>query len=550
MNMVFLYDRRFVQQNVLDSFADFILTTQPVTGCSILMRWGNMSGNDNDAGIVLNRQHPLINCLDKEKAFEILKLNRVRRPLFVNPKSDSRYPIIGKRFDPASGQQQHIQINNFHEAQASDFDFFVEHVNTVKKYNIYIFNLSIYFLTKKTAVRTHTHFTRIKPQWIYEEIPVDLDEDAQKAGLLAKRACHVLGLDFGEVHAGIDVYGRPLILDISPVPSLPEPAIPLFRRQVDNFAAKWKTTAAVFLHVLTPPKPEPVDSDFAQTTLFDIPDPDEDILTQSDSFPASSDGGESNVLLGADPEFMLRNTITGQITYPSEFFSKEGSLGYDDRSERRQGILFPLAEIRPAPDYCPIKLTENIRAIMFQALSLIPPHIEWLAGSLHFERYQIGGHIHFSNIEVNARLLRALDNYLGIPVMLVEDPATALRRRKQYGWLGSIRCKPHGGFEYRTPASWLVTPEITAGCLCLAKIVAEEYRKLPKDFLSDPNMQKAFYQSKKYYFYDLFNEIWQDIEKTSLFAGYARYLTPLTDLINRQSHWDETIDLRKSWGLL
>jgi hypothetical protein len=247
---------------------------------------------------------------------------------------------------------------------------------------------------------------------------------------------------------------------------------------------------------------------------------------------------------------MLRSSTTGELIYPSDFLAKEGNLGYDDRSERREGVFFPLAEVRPAPDLCPLKLTENIREILIRAATVLPPDAEWLAGSLHFEQYQIGGHIHFSNCEINSALLRSLDNYLALPIMLVEDPGNSIRRRKQYGWLGSIRSKTHGGFEYRTPGSWLLSPEYTKSCLCLAKIVSTDYQYLTKDYLVNPELQKAFYQSKKYYFYEIFNELWQDIRQTSLYHKYATYLSPLVDLIQNRSHWNENIDLRQSWGVL
>ncbi len=534
MNLVFLYDSRLVQAALLEAFRDSTLTPQPVTEGNILLRWGNLNGADEDAGIVLNRKQPLKNCLDKEKIFEILKLNKVRRPRLINPLPESLYPLIGKHYDPVTGLQEVELVTDFAEATKSKSDFFVECVNTVKKYNVYLFDLNIFFMTKKVAVKTSSGPAPIKPAWNYAEIPRDLDHDAQKVGLLAMRAAYVLGLDFCVVHAGIDVHDHSFILDVSPVPDMPRQAINLFREQVAEFQNRWALSNG-------PIGPDRAPSGLTQITLFK----DNDKTSEAVPVPR-----ESIILLGADPEFMLRDSVTGQITYPSDFLNKEGSLGYDERSEHREGMFFPLAEIRPAPDYCPLRLTEKIRDILKRAVALFPPQVEWLAGSLHFEQYQIGGHIHFSNLTINCRLLRALDNYLAIPIMLIEDPATAARRRKQYGWLGSVRCKPHGGFEYRTPGSWLVSPELTRSCLCLAKIVATEYPDLSRDYFIDPGLQKAFYQSKKYYFYDIFGDLWQDITKTNLYGKYAHYLVPMTKLINSHLHWDEAVDLRKSWGLL
>ncbi len=509
MRLAFLYDRHLTQPELLDAFSDCILTTGPVKGCSVLLRWGNPEGPDNICQVVLNRKQPLRNSLDKEKVFEILRLNRIRRPRFITPGPGSPYPLVGKWNNQTSGGVREALIQSFDKALTSGADFFVEYVNTIKKYNIYFFNLNSFWVTKKVAVKTNTPHNRVTPSWVYEQIPPDLDRDTVKACLLAQRAIYILGLDFGMVHAAIDIRGRPVILDIDPAPVLPSKSINLFSEKVKKFTA-------------------------------DIEKPD----TRPDSLL------ENTVLLGADPEFMLKDPETGTVVYPSDYLQKDGPLGYDERSENREGRLFPLAEVRPSPDYCPLRLTKKIRDILRQAAFMIPPDIQWLAGSLPFDSYQIGGHIHFSNIKVNCRLLRALDNYLAIPMMLIEDPEKSSRRRRQYGWLGSIRPKPHGGFEYRTPGSWLVSPEIARGCLCLAKIVATEFRSLTRDYFTDIELQKAFYQSKKYYFYDIFNEIWEDLRKTRLFSRYSAYLNPVVNLIKTGSHWDETSDIRKSWGLL
>lgn len=516
MSLVFLYDGRFFEPSLIDSFSDFFFTTQPTGGCSVLIRWGNISGSDDKAKLVLNRKNPLVSCLDKEKMFHILKLNRIRRPRLVVPKPDSQYPLIAKFTDPILGSQNEVLVTDWREAQKCEAGFFVECVNTVKKYNIYLFDMKVFLLTKKMAVKTNSQSVQNVPLWNYEEIPGDLDKDTQKVTALAQRAGYILGLDFCMVHAGIDVQGRPVILDISPVPVIPSQAIPRFGEHVKKYITQWYSHSQSEID-------NPADS-----------------LTNK----------EFQVMLGADPEFMLRSSTTGELIYPSDFLAKEGNLGYDDRSERREGVFFPLAEVRPAPDLCPLKLTENIREILIRAATVLPPDAEWLAGSLHFEQYQIGGHIHFSNCEINSALLRSLDNYLALPIMLVEDPGNSIRRRKQYGWLGSIRSKTHGGFEYRTPGSWLLSPEYTKSCLCLAKIVSTDYQYLTKDYLVNPELQKAFYQSKKYYFYEIFNELWQDIRQTSLYHKYATYLSPLVDLIQNRSHWNENIDLRQSWGVL
>lgn len=519
MKSVLLYEKQLTPKLLLDTFKDFITAAEPVADCDLLIRWGNVNGNDSHARTVLNRRIPLKNCLDKANLFETLRLNRIRRPRMVIPRPDSTYPLIGKLFDATKASGKEILVTDFSGVNDSGADFFVEYLNVVKKFNVYLFDCNVFLITKKVPVKTNTKGGTPAPSWEYEAIPGDLDQDTLKISLLAIRALHVLGLDFGMVHAGIDTLGRPVILDVTPVPSMNTKTMTLFYEQVRGFTDR-----------LNGQRHEPT-------------------LGSGEPGLHSGRNPKTAVLLGADPEFMLRDTKTGEIVYPSDYVTKEGSLGYDERSENREGRLFPLAEVRPEPTYCPIELTERIRDIFVKAMSIIPPHVEWLAGSVHFNRYQIGGHIHFSNIQLTSRLLRALDNYVGIPTMLIEDPVSAARRRKQYGWLGSIRCKPHGGFEYRTPASWLVTPELTTACLCLGKIVATEYLVLTRDYFTSIELQKAFYQGKKHLFYDIFNDLWSDVTRTSLYGTYLEYLLPLTELIQNRSYWNEDVDLRKTWRL-
>lgn len=520
MNFVFLYDNKITDQALFQTFNDFSPSVRPVESCDVLLRWGNPHGSDENSKIVINRKNPLKNSLDKEKAFEILKTNKIRRPRFVIPGPDSVYPVMAKYFHSNTANSPKDKIaHNFNEAITSGADFFVDYIDLIKKYNVYIYNMDVFHLTKKIAVKTNS--SNARTNWVYEQLPTDLNQDCQKICHLAQRALYVLGLDLGMVHAGIDVQGRAVVLDITPTPPLPSPVGQLLHKKIQTY--------------------------ITQTLISDIENTN-CVETPNDQPKANPERVE--VLLGADPEFMLRDSRTGKIVYPSDFLDRDGFLGYDERSEQRQGRQFPLAEVRPTPEKCPLKLTENITQILLMAASILPSHIEWLAGSLQFENYQIGGHIHFSNVRLNSSLLRALDNYLGIPIFLMEDSHTASRRRRQYGWIGSFRVKSHGGFEYRTPGSWLISPEITRSCLCLAKIVASEYHRLPRDYFTNPDLQKAFYQAKKLYFYDIFNELWEDIKKTSLYKMYAQYLTPLTELINKGSQWNENDDIRKAWGLL
>ncbi|MGE5389820.1 MAG: putative amidoligase domain-containing protein [Deltaproteobacteria bacterium] len=256
-----------------------------------------------------------------------------------------------------------------------------------------------------------------------------------------------------------------------------------------------------------------------------------------------------DIKLGADPEFMLANSKSGKMVSASQFFPREGQIGCDNiRVPNRQQR--PVAEVRPAPANSPIDLTSNIKKCLDQAARLAPyRNLKWVAGSQPFAGFSIGGHIHFSNIKLDGGLLRILDNYLGIISFLIENPNSAARRRRKYGFLGDYRLKNYGGFEYRTPGSWLVTREITAAMLCLAKIVGSRYYQMNKNYLNNPEAQEAFYQGNQSYFRELFPEIWSDIESLDLYQEYADILHVLPRMINSETIWDETQDIRKSWKI-
>lgn len=256
-----------------------------------------------------------------------------------------------------------------------------------------------------------------------------------------------------------------------------------------------------------------------------------------------------DVKLGADPEFMLANSKSGRMVSASQFFPRDGQIGCDNiRVPNRQQR--PVAEVRPTPSCCPMDLTSNIKKSLEQASRLAPyRNVKWVAGSQPFSGFSIGGHIHFSNIKLDAALLRALDNYVGITSFLLENPATAVRRRRKYGYLGDYRLKNHGGFEYRTPASWLVSQEITTAMLCLAKIVASRYYQLGKNYLNNPEAQNAFYKGDQAYFRAIFPEIWSDLQMIDLYNEYADALRVIPRMVAAESCWDESQDIRKSWKL-
>ncbi len=256
-----------------------------------------------------------------------------------------------------------------------------------------------------------------------------------------------------------------------------------------------------------------------------------------------------NIMLGADPEFMMVNTKSGRMIAASRFFPREGEVGCDNiRVSGRQQR--PVAEIRPQPSTCPYILHKNIRKALLKANKMAPyKNIKLLAGSQPLTGYSIGGHIHFSNVDLNHTFLRALDSYLGVLVFLIEDRDSAVKRRKRYGYLADVRKKDYGGFEYRTPGTWLVSEALTRAVLCLAKLIASDYIKLQRSIFTKPEAFQAFYEGDKDYFRPYFPLLWHDIQGASLYKLYQPDLELLREMIEQGWEWDEKIDIRKNWGI-
>lgn len=317
----------------------------------------------------------------------------------------------------------------------------------------------------------------------------------------ARRAMYILGLDLGLVIVAFTARRRFKVMSIDPSPHLGD-----------------KELTAIVKRIL-------------DWSSLDI------VVKQRD------------VKLGADPEFMMFNSRTGKIIAASNHFPREGVVGCDNirmpnRTQR------PIAELRPKPDYSPLVLTSNIKQALQIANQLAPfKNVRWAAGSQPGGGFSIGGHIHFSNTRLNAAMLRALDNYLGLPIFMIENQTTAVRRRKRYGRLGDYRIKDYGGFEYRTPGSWLISQSITLAILCLAKIVISRYPWLPANYLNNLPAQQAFYQGNQEYFLPVFEKLWKHIESLDMYETYKEHLTVLYEMIVNRTYWNENIDFRKAWML-
>jgi hypothetical protein len=254
------------------------------------------------------------------------------------------------------------------------------------------------------------------------------------------------------------------------------------------------------------------------------------------------------IVLGADPEFVIRSK-QGRLLLASQFFSMKGKVGCDAIwiGENRQDK--PLFELRPEPSSNPKVLAARI----YEGLLIVAKKVnhlsdKWLAGNMPIKGFPIGGHIHFSGIKPNFKLLRALDNYLTLPLMMAED-SRGVKRRPKYGYLGDYRMQPYGGFEYRTPPSWLVSPTLTKGVFALAKCIANNYQRLKYDPFRDPDLQEAYYQGDKDRIAPWIDLLWSELYSFADYQTYERELSSFFSYIRQGRRWNEYADFRKAWKI-
>lgn len=253
-------------------------------------------------------------------------------------------------------------------------------------------------------------------------------------------------------------------------------------------------------------------------------------------------------VLGTDVEFVLRHA-NGKYMMASKFLDKKGKVGYDAIWIRGHRNQHPLVELRPSPDEDPREVIQDLYRCMKKAVRKINhPQIEWLAGGRPLKGYPIGGHIHFSQVSLSARLIRALDNYLTLPLFLLESE-TSLSRRPKYGFIGDYREQFHGGFEYRTPPSWIVSPTIAKGVMMLAKLIAVHHWDFEWMPLNNYELQNAFYEGNRAAILPVVQELWHIVRRCSTYGDYEQELDQFYELIASGQRWNEYEDVRKAWRL-
>ncbi|MBW4840943.1 MAG: hypothetical protein KZY74_16245 [Paenibacillaceae bacterium] len=253
-------------------------------------------------------------------------------------------------------------------------------------------------------------------------------------------------------------------------------------------------------------------------------------------------------LIGMDPEFLLFDPAHGKVVPASRYLQFHGEAGCDVLRYRGQR-LFPLAELRPRPGKEPREVIIHLLHAFREAREAIEDReLIWQAGAMPQRGFPLGGHLHFSGVSLTPELLRTLDNYLALPLALLED-ARSKPRRPKYGFLGDFRLKEYGGFEYRTLPSFLVSPLVTKGVVALASLLIDNAERLGARPLEKEEIWTAFYAGRKKPLRAMLPRLLTDIQNVPDYSRYQGYVAPLLEAIQSGRTWDESADIRSAWKL-
>lgn len=198
--------------------------------------------------------------------------------------------------------------------------------------------------------------------------------------------------------------------------------------------------------------------------------------------------------IGADPEFFLKNKhrhisavgmIGGNKDYPLAL-PKEGFAILEDNVS---------VEFNIAPCHNHTEFIDAIQYVMKELQQRLPNFEFSTASSVVFDADQLndpqalefgcepdlnawtkqqnprptasnaqlrsaGGHVHVGTNEDPFEVIKAMDVYLGIPSLKIDNSPAAIARRQLYGKAGCCRIKPYGA-EYRTLSNfWIFSPKL------------------------------------------------------------------------------------------
>lgn len=267
-----------------------------------------------------------------------------------------------------------------------------------------------------------------------------------------------------------------------------------------------------------------------------------------------------HIVQGSDPEFSVSDSNNQCIPADRILDGENAPLGYDGRSDT--------GELRPIAGSVPQHLM-RLRSLISEFADRFPDY-HMLAGSRHF-RQPLGGHIHFSGTPVRQpeKIVKCLDVHLAIPLLMLENKISARERRQNhdYGHLGQYRAQKeiHGGFEYRTPSSWLVSMNVAKMTLEIAQLIAYDYQHLlnslgnafvnPQDDIIRRNYGRcekvSFFQynGKRTNLLKLSLQAVRKLKKLPNAYQVMNSILTLENALRLRTRWHQEIDCTTRWHL-
>ncbi|MCM3748981.1 hypothetical protein M3223_16620 [Paenibacillus pasadenensis] len=271
------------------------------------------------------------------------------------------------------------------------------------------------------------------------------------------------------------------------------------------------------------------------------------LLVKSEALRQS---GESPTVLriGADPEFLIVRA-NGRVFSAAGLGGLHSPVG-SDMLIRGRNLRQPVGELRPEPATSEEELLRSLRRLLALAArrGIREPGMRLAAGAMPVPGIALGGHVHLSGIALTSRLLHVMDSYAAIPLALAEDPS-GKNRRPRYGTFGDSRHQPHGGFEYRTLPSWLVSPAAARYALAISMLIAEDFAWLDDLPSVEETYIRAYYQGNRHVLAGCLPRLRAALEKAPSYDKRRPMLEPLLDAVEAGAVWDESLDIRIKWGI-
>jgi len=229
--------------------------------------------------------------------------------------------------------------------------------------------------------------------------------------------------------------------------------------------------------------------------------------------------------MGCDPEFSLVDSAGRESSFTLHNTDDNGIIGSDHGGR--------VGELRPRHG-TPAEVASYIQGQMTWIKRHIGRDFKVVAGGGRpsdgrWSRESMGGHIHFGGIRLSCtydsltrqrnwgrrsargsqfepstadnKLVCALDYFIGRRLQKVKGGKRP--QGSHYGRCSDIETKNHngGGFEYRTPPSWLTDPYLTEATLAVAHRIAEMWQLKPTCFdviFSNENKRKSIARRRDY----------------------------------------------------